>query len=201
MKKYLIAGLIALFLAVPAASRDEAASAKAFLQEKIDAVLGILENAEISDAQKRGKIESIVDPVFDYPLMAKLTLGRKYWPRLSAEEQRVFTDRFTARLKASYFDKITIYSGDMDAGVSYGAARFQGGKVHVPVEVKAGDETIDIAYKLYSSAGDWRIYDVEINGVSIISSYRSQFDQVLSHGSVDDLLEELKRPEAAEQSH
>jgi phospholipid transport system substrate-binding protein len=128
--------------------------------------------------------------------MAKLTLGRKHWPRLSAEQRRVFVKRFVTRLKDSYLDKVSMYSGGADAGFNYLPVRQQGNKVHVPVEVTAGDDKIDMVYKFYSSADQWKVYDVEINGVSIVQSYMSQFDQILSDGNVDDLLEAVKQVQA-----
>jgi phospholipid transport system substrate-binding protein len=65
--------------------------------------------------------------------------------------------------------------------------------VQVPVAVRAGNEKVDMIYKFYATGNSWRIYDVEINGVSIIRSYRSQFDQILAGGTVEDLLEAVKQ--------
>ena len=172
--------------------------AKDLLEGKINDIIRILEQDDINDSEKRNRIEILVDPVFDYELMAKLTLGRKHWPRLSAEQRQVFVKRFVTRLKESYFDKVSMYSGDADAGFNYLPVRQQGNKVHVPVEVTAGDDKIDMVYKFYSSGDQWKIYDVEINGVSIVQSYMSQFDQILSDGSVQDLLEAVKQVQAPE---
>ncbi len=176
--------------AVPAAQNAD--TAKDLLEKKISNVLEVLDRKELSDQEKRGKIEDIVDPVFNYELMAKLSLGPRHWSGLSSEQKEIFSKRFIKRLKDSYFDKISMYSADQDADFTYGTPAEKDGKVQVPVTVRAGDEKIEMIYKFYLSGDQWQIYDVELNGVSIVKSYRSQFNEVLSDGSVKDLLEELK---------
>lgn len=203
MKKFFCIGLLVLFAAVSAAGASEAngpEQVRELLKKKVDCVLEVLEQKDLSQQDKRKKVESIVDPVFNYSLMAKLALGPGNWPRLSPEQKKTFSKRFIIRLKSSYFDKVSMYSGDSDANFDYGRAQEQGGKIHVPVEVKAGSDKIDIVYRFYRAGGAWKIYDVVVNGVSIIKSYRSQFDQVLSNGTVEDLLKELKPSEDSQES-
>jgi phospholipid transport system substrate-binding protein len=201
MSKYLRSALwifilISFLFLENAVARQGSFPARDLLEGKINDIIEILKQDELNDSEKRSRIEELVDPVFDYELMAKLTLGRKHWPRLSAEQRRVFVKRFVTRLKDSYLDKVSMYSGGADAGFNYLPVRQQGNKVHVPVEVTAGDDKIDMVYKFYSSADQWKVYDVEINGVSIVQSYMSQFDQILSDGNVDDLLEAVKQVQA-----
>lgn len=164
------------------------------LRTKIKQILSVLENKTISAKEKTDKLQAIVDPIFNYRLMAKLTLGRKYWPRLSKSQQATFTDLFIRRLKSSYFDKISLYSGNVHADVVCRSVEPAGKKAIVPVFVTAKGMTIDIRYYFYHFPDGWKVYDVEIKGVSIVSSYRAQFEQVLSHGTVDDLLNALKKP-------
>lgn len=200
MKKLSIAivGLLAVVMVFAGNARvigaQESKSAETTLKNNIDAVLEILENPDLDEQQKKEKIEDIVDPIFDYQLMAMLSLGRQNWSRLSPDQQQTFTNRFVKRLKASYFDKISMYSKDLKTQMNYKPAQTSGSKVRIPVEVNAKEEKVNLVYKFYQSDAGWQIYDVEINGVSIIQSYRSQFNQVLSRGTVEDLLEELKQP-------
>jgi len=164
------------------------------LHIKIHQILEVLENKTLSLETKESKLQAIVDPIFNYPLMAKLTLGRKYWPALSKTQQDQFTDLFIKRLKASYFDKISLYSGNVHADVECLGVEPAGKKAVVPVTVTAKGTTIDIRYSFYRFPAGWKVYDVEIQGVSIVSSYRAQFEQVLSHGTIDDLMNALKAP-------
>jgi phospholipid transport system substrate-binding protein len=121
--------------------------------------------------------------------MAKLSLGKKYWPTLSQEKQAVFSDLFIKRLQDSYLEKLDLYSNEE---VLYGEPQTKGKQVHQPTTLIYKDSRISMLYKFYRSATGWKVYDVEIGGVSVIQTYRSQFDDVLSEGSIDDLLEKLR---------
>lgn len=190
--------LTILFSAAGVLAAQDADEVKNFLEGKIDRVLDVLEQEELSDREKRGKIEDIVDPVFNYDLMAKLAMGPKHWPELSADQKKTFVERFVRRMKDSYFDKISMYSSDTGARFDYGKPQSSGGKVRVPVTAAAGDEKVEIMYKFYESRDGWKVYDVEADGVSIIKSYRSQFNEVLSDKSIEDLLEQLKTSDELE---
>ena len=198
MKKLLCTGLIVLvswLAAGPASAADNPEAARELLKSKIDSVLEVLGQKELSDKEKREKVESMVDPVFHYELMAKLSLGPRHWPKLSSEQQEIFSKRFVQRLKDSYFDKISMYSADTDAAFTYPPIRTKNGKVYVPIEVRTKSNKIDMVYKFYRSGDSWRIYDAEVNGVSIIQSYRSQFNQILAESTVEKLLTDLKSDE------
>ncbi|MCF8111216.1 MAG: ABC transporter substrate-binding protein [Desulfobacteraceae bacterium] len=196
MKKILAILLPAIVLSAAASyAAKDTNSAKILLEDKISSVIKVLEQEDLTDSEKRSKIESIVDPVFNYQLMAKLALGPEHWPKLSRDQKEIFSQRFIKRLKDSYFDKISMYSADQNADFTYGTPAESNGKARVPVTVRAGGEKIEMIYKFYRSGDDWKVYDVEVGGVSIIRSYRSQFDEVLSDGTVEQLLEELKSTE------
>ena len=124
--------------------------------------------------------------------MGKLALGRKHWPALPAEKRATFHSLFVKRLKAAYLEKMTLYT---DETIEYQEVVEVRKKVHVPAHIISKDKKIEMLYKLYKSKNDWKIYDIEIEGVSIISSYRSQFDEILATGTMDDLLEKLEKPE------
>lgn len=185
--------LIVCTLVAPAEADDTEAVAK-LLKNKIDSVLTVLEKKDMADAEKKKKIMDIVEPVIDFKLMAKLTLGKANWSKLSESQQQEFIDLFVKRLKASYLDKTTLYS---DQKVDYHPASKQGNKILVPMDVVTEEESAEVLYKFYSAGDQWKVYDVEINGVSLIKSYRSQFDEILRSGTVEALFDELK--ESAEE--
>jgi phospholipid transport system substrate-binding protein len=122
--------------------------------------------------------------------MAKLSLGKKYWPDLTEENKERFTELFIKRLRTSYLDNLTIYT---DENVTYEPAVQVKKKIHVPTYLISKQKKISMLYKLYQSESDWKIYDVEIQGVSIIRSYRSQFSEILKNGTTDDLLLKLEK--------
>lgn len=176
---------------LPASSSTPAAEVEVLLKNKIDAILAMLSSTDLQDAAKKERIMGIINPVIDFSLMAKLTLGKQHWTRLSADERQTFVDLFVERLKRSYLDKTTLYSGQK---VGYGAAAMRSGKVSAPMYLFTEDKKIEVIYKFYPVNSGWKVYDVEIDGVSFIKSYRAQFDEILSNGTVDDLFSELRKP-------
>ena len=171
---------------------DDKSSAKELLVAKIEAALSVLQRKDLVQQDKNKQVVKIVEPIFDYNLMAKLTLGRKYWPGLSEKDRERFTDLFVARLRASYIDKLSLYT---DEKVVYDAPVQEGIKIRIPTSVISKNNRIAMIYKLYKSSNSWKIYDIEIEGVSLISTYRSQFYDILSKGTFNDLLLKLEKPE------
>ena len=149
-----------------------------------------MERKDLEKQAKRAAIEEIVTPMFDFQLMAKLSLGKKYWPDLSREDKDKFTGLFVERLRKSYLNKLTAYT---DEKIIYESPVAVKKKVHVPTLLVSQSQKISMLYKLYSSKNTWKIYDIEIQGVSIIRSYRSQFKEILQNGTFDDLLQKMQK--------
>jgi phospholipid transport system substrate-binding protein len=160
------------------------------LHEKMDAVLIVLQQKEIDEQIKKQQIMDIIGPYIDFQLMAKLTLGKSNWGRLNAEQQKEFVSLFVKRLKVSYLDKTTFYN---DEKVVYKPGYQKGNKVYMPVEIATGTKPIELLYKFYQAKDNWKAYDIEINGVSLIKSYQAQFSEILRSGSADTLISELKK--------
>jgi len=191
MRRMLYAVLVILLTSQVGWSDDKSA-AKELLVAKIEAALSVLQRKDLVQQEKNKQVVQIVEPMFDYNLMAKLTLGRKYWPGLSEKNRERFTNLFVERLKASYIDKLSLYT---DEKVVYDAPVQEGIKIQIPTSVISKNNRIGMMYKLYKSSNSWKIYDIEIEGVSLISTYRSQFYDILSKGTFDDLLSKLEKPE------
>jgi len=191
MRRILYTVLVLLLMSQVGWSDDKDA-AKELLATKIDEALAVLQRKDLVQQEKNKQVVKIVEPIFDYNLMAKLTLGRKYWPGLSEKNRERFTDLFVARLKTSYIDKLSLYT---DEKVVYEAPVQKGIKIQIPTSVISKNKSIAMMYKLYKSSNSWKIYDIEIEGVSLISTYRSQFYDILNKGTIDDLLLKLEKPE------
>jgi phospholipid transport system substrate-binding protein len=162
------------------------------LQSRWDAVITILKNKDIEEKVKVEQIYKIVSPLFDFPLIGKLTLGRTNWPKLSPSQREKFTSLFTKRLRNSYLEKVKLYKYEK----AFYKPVQQKNKtiVYVPMQLITKDSEIVILYKLRKTDKFWKIYDVEIQGVSILLTYRSQFDDILRRGTVKDLLSQLEKP-------
>jgi phospholipid transport system substrate-binding protein len=184
--------VLAFLLMSQVAWSDDKSAAKELLETKIEAALAVLQKKDLGQQEKNKEVVKIVEPIFDYNLMAKLTLGRKYWPGLSEKNRKEFTDLFVERLKGTYVDKLSLYT---DEKVVYETPVQEGIKVQIPTSVISKNKKIAMMYKLYKSSDGWKIYDIEIEGVSLISTYRSQFYDILGKGTIDDLLLKLEKPE------
>ena len=190
--KRMIYAVLAFLLMSQIAWSDDKSAAKELLETKIEAALAVLQRKDLVQQEKNKEVVKIVEPIFDYDLMAKLTLGRKYWPGLSEKNRKEFTDLFVERLKGTYVDKLSLYT---DEKVVYETPVQEGIKVQIPTSVISKNKKIAMMYKLYKSSDGWKIYDIEIEGVSLISTYRSQFYDILGKGTIDDLLLKLEKPE------
>jgi phospholipid transport system substrate-binding protein len=193
--KSLLCSVFILLVMTQTVGADDRDVAKELLENRVDAAIAVLQKNDLDHEEKNKQIIEIVTPLFDFPLMAKLSLGRKYWPGLVKEDRQRFIELFTKRLKASYLDKLTLYT---DEKVVFKTPVQEKRKIQIPTELISKNNTISMLYKLHGSTNSWLIYDIEIQGVSIISTYRSQFDQVLSKGTIDELLTKLENPEKSE---
>jgi phospholipid transport system substrate-binding protein len=169
------------------------------LMVKWGAVLQVLQAQDLDQTTKQKIVDRIVSPQFDFPLMGQLALGRTHWPKLNAAQRERFIQLFVERLKALYLEKTSLYTNEK---FTLKPAAFKKDLVQIPMTLLSEGKEIAILYKLHKlderskdkAAGRWRIYDVEIEGVSILLTYRSQFDDILRHGTVEDLLTQLEKP-------
>ncbi len=192
MLKILFCAVFSLIFLSQAVTADDKSAAEEFLKSNLNNVFTVLQKKDLSQQAKNSEIIEIVTPMFDFRLMAKLSLGKKYWPGLPQEQKERFTELFIERLRRSYLDKLTAYT---DEKVVYESPVADDKKVHVPTQLVSKGNKISMLYKLYSSNNSWRIYDIEIEGVSIIRSYRSQFNEILQKSTFDDLLKKMEKPD------
>ena len=190
MKNLLIA-VITLFLFSQLAAADDKSEIDNLLKTNLDAVFTVLQKKDLDQEAKNKEIVDIVTPLFDFELMARLSLGKKHWSEMSQDKKEKFTELFIKRLKASYLSNFTLYT---DEKVLYEPSVQVKSKIHTTTYLVSKDKKISILYKFYKAQENWKIYDLEIQGVSIIRSYRSQFSSILESGTVDDLLLKLENP-------
>ena len=190
MMKVLLYAVSSLLILSRPVIADEKIAAEEFLKGNLDAVFAVLQKKDLAPQAKNNEVVEIVTPMFDFPLMAKLSLGRKYWPDLTQDKKDRFTELFVKRLRKSYLDKLTTYT---DEKISYESPVAVKKKIHIPTHLISKGKKISMLYKLYPSNNIWKIYDIEIQGVSIIRSYRSQFREILAKGTFDDLLQRMQK--------
>jgi phospholipid transport system substrate-binding protein len=141
---------------------------------------------------RRSAIRSAADPVFDWREMARHALAR-HWQARSEAERVEFVQLFGDLIRLLYITQLERYSGEL---IRYVAERVEGdlGVVSTRFVPKQGQE-IPIDYRLLSRGGRWRVYDVVVEGVSLVGSYRSQFDKVIRNSSYPELVQRLRDKE------
>jgi phospholipid transport system substrate-binding protein len=181
IKSVMLYAAAGFFVLTSSAIADDSVAADEFLKSKPD----------LEQEAKSKEIEEIVTPMFDFKLMARLSLGREQWAKLSEENRGRFTDLFISNLRGSYLNRIKAYT---DEKVIYDPPVKVDEKTHIPTYLISKGKKIEMRYKFYQSNGQWKIYDLEIQGVSIIRSYLAQFKEILQNGTFDDLLLKMEKP-------
>jgi phospholipid transport system substrate-binding protein len=151
-------------------------------EQKIQEIFTLLRTQNALDKKELSlKIFEIFDPLFDFELMARLSLGAPQWRTLSSKEQQEFVHHFTARLKRSLLEKLELYTDEV--AFIKEAKETQIGtstRVFLLTELVGKEASYAIDYKFYDAKErGWLIYDVDIIGVSLVQTYRSQFEGFL----------------------
>lgn len=163
------------------------------IRATIDQVLEILNNPELKSKsakeERRSRLRQVIYPRFDFAEMARRSLGST-WQRISRGEQQEFLNLFTQLLEESYVSNIDSYSGEK---ILYGReiADQDFAEVDTKIITNRGEE-FAINYKLHELNGDWKVYDVVIENVSIVNNYRSQFSRLLGKYSFAELLDRIR---------
>ena len=183
--------LFAVFFAAATLSADEVNEIRAMTKEKVDLVIQTLKDTSLSKKEKKEGILKTMDGLFDFNLMARLSLGKENWKPLSKSKRKEFSKLFVERLKQSYLDKLDLYT---DEEVVVGEAKqTKKNRVEVLTFLVSKDDKKEMTYKLYKSKKKgWLVYDVVVLGVSIVATYRSQFSGILKKGSMEQLLERMR---------
>jgi phospholipid transport system substrate-binding protein len=181
---------IALFLVLQFAITAEAGVPTDQTKATVDKVISILQQSGPRKEERRRQLRETIFARFDFQEMAKRSLG-PHWSRRTPEEQREFTKIFADLLESSYVDKIEGYSGEK---VSYTREQQDQDKAEVFTKVltKKGEE-FSINYKLHPVDGEWKVYDVVVEDISLVNNYRSQFNRILANASFDELLKKLQQ--------
>ena len=162
----------------------------------VDEVLAILKDASLTPEARRDRIVEIAYERFDFPTMSKLVLA-KYWKRFDAAQRDEFMKEFKDFLAHRYGDRIDRYEQEKVEIVGERSA--SGGDAVVATKIhRPKAESVAVEYRLRSREGAWRVIDVKIEGISLVSNYRDQFHTVLSRGGPDRLIAQLRDRNASQ---
>ena len=158
-------------------------------RQVIEKALDILQNPSYHGEARRQMVKRIVDPHFDYQEMAKRSLGPT-WGTLNASQRQEFVQLFAQLLEASYSDKIEKYAQRVK--IDYNGEILDGDTAEVRTMVVRANDRIPLNYRLLNEGGTWKVYDVVIESVSLVSNYRSQFSRIIHESSYAELVRRLK---------
>jgi len=158
-------------------------------KQVIERALNALNDPSSKGEERRQKVKRIVDPYFDYQEMAKRSLGPT-WGKLNASQRHEFVQIFSQLLEASYSDKIEKYAQRVK--IDYTGEILDGQYAEVRTVVVKANDRIPLNYRLMNEGGTWKVYDVIIEGVSLVSNYRSQFSRIIHESGYAELVKRLK---------
>lgn len=163
---------------------------KQVMDTKTKKVIQILQNKSLSQNQKNKKSIKIMDSIFSYSTMAKISLGKK-WKTLSKKEKTSFTKAFEHKIKYSYIDKLKLYKNQKV--FTSKPKKIKATRIKLTTKIIGNNETFNIVNLFYKKKNtkQWYIYDVNLAGVSIIQTYRKQFKAFLRTKSFEQLLKSL----------
>jgi phospholipid transport system substrate-binding protein len=163
------------------------------LRAQIERTVKILEDPELKKEGKqrarRGAVRQVANDIFDFSETAKRSLARHWAPRTPAERDE-FVALFTDLLERSYISKIELYGGEKIRFVGE-AVEPDGAVVRTRLVTKQGTE-IPIDYRMLARGDKWLVYDVLIEGVSLIANYRTQFNKIITTSSYQELVKKMK---------
>jgi phospholipid transport system substrate-binding protein len=163
------------------------------IQATTDKILAILTDPALKAPEmieeKKRMIRKVVDERFDWAAISRRALGR-HWRKMTADEKRAFVPLFGQMLEQTYLSRVGEYSGEK---VSYEDEKVDG--IYGVVKVKIRSDThgvISVKYRVWNKKDEWFIYDISIEGVSLVNNYRSQFNNILMKSSPSELIKKLE---------
>jgi len=170
-----------------------AATAQEQLKGAIERVVSTLDSpamkGEGKAAERRDAVRQIANEIFDFGEIARRSLGR-YWQPLSDAQRTEFVGLFGDLLERSYISKIELYGGEK---IVYSGERMDGDLAIVSTKIitKNGTE-VPIDYRLFRRGDRWMVYDVNIEGISLVSNYRTQFNKIIQSNGYNTLVDRMK---------
>jgi len=170
-----------------------AATAQEQLKGAIDRVVTTLESPALKGdgkvVERRSAVRKIANEIFDFGEIARRSLGR-YWQPLSEAQRSEFVGLFADLLERSYMSKIELYGGEK---IIYNGERVDGDLATVSTKIitKNGTE-VPVDYRLFRRGENWMVYDVNIEGISLVSNYRTQFNKIIQTSGYNALVDRMK---------
>ncbi|HMK53077.1 MAG TPA: ABC transporter substrate-binding protein [Thermodesulfobacteriota bacterium] len=190
---YLIQSIISLIFILLIAAPVQAAGPTEAIKQTTDKILSIITDPAFKPSSKTAEREKLIrqaiDERFDWEEMARRSLAT-HWAKRTTEERKEFVPLFADLLERTYMKKVEDYSGEK---VLYERETKDGDYATVRIKiVTKKNKDIPVEYRLKKEGNDWLIYDVSIEGVSLVNNYRTQFNSIITQASYENLIKRLK---------
>ena len=179
-------------LTVPVIHAGDVEDINSMVKKKVAVIFDLLGKQDIEKNERNEKIVGELNEIMDFQLAAYLSLG-KHWKKISKTQKKEFVETFQQYINNYIVEKIDLYTNQkIDIGDSKIVKK---GRAELEIGILSGGETLQVNFKLRKNKKkEWRVYDVDIEGESLITTFRSQFSGVLKNSSFEELLEKLKNP-------
>ena len=179
-------------LTVPVIQAGDVEDINSMVKKKVAVIFDLLGKQDSEKNERNEKIVGELNEIMDFQLAAYLSLG-KHWKKISKTQKKEFVETFQQYINNYIVEKIDLYTNQkIDIGDSKIVKK---GRAELEIGILSGGETLQVNFKLRKNKKKkWRVYDVDIEGVSLITTFRSQFSGVLKNSSFEELLEKLKNP-------
>ncbi|MEW7975157.1 MAG: ABC transporter substrate-binding protein [Candidatus Thiodiazotropha endolucinida] len=163
------------------------------IKETVNQVLTVLKDQSLGRQDRRDQVKEIVRKRFDYESMSQVILAAN-WRKASKPQRDQFITLFRELLEQTYFSAIDSYS---DQSVRMGRERMKGKLANVQTFIVAANKELAVSYKMRFRNDDWYAYDVAVDGVSLVSNYRTSFRNLVKSKGMEGLLAELAQKVAS----
>jgi len=158
------------------------------IRSSVDGVLALLQDKEMDDATRREKIGEVISERFDFRAMSQRTLATN-WKSVSEEQRKEFVQLFSTLIENTYIGRVEAYTNEK---VDFPGEKVKGKKAVVATLILTANADIPVDYKVYLKNDKWWVYDVVIEGISLISNYRSSYQEIVNKEGFDGLIEKMK---------
>jgi phospholipid transport system substrate-binding protein len=173
------------------------------IRQTTDQVLRILEDPGLQgpakQAERQARLHQIAEQAFDWEAMAQRALA-VHWRGRSPQEQREFTELFRDLVERTYMNRLETATQEKQ-DIQYVGEQIEGSRAAVKtIVLTKRNQQVPLEYRLQKSDGRWKIYDVLVEGISLVNNYRSQFNQIISSSSYEALVQKMKSRDGSELS-
>lgn len=187
--------LMATLLFTGSAFANAQQEAEQTLQHAVDKITLTLNNANLNnlreDSTVISQLEALILNIFSMDQFSMRTVGKK-WKTFTPTQKTEFKDAFVKLLKATYFKQVSNYNGQA-LDILGSRTNKKGTKVEVRTSIKFKNEDVPVNYRMLREDGKWMVYDVLVEGVSLVKNYRTQFKELLRNGTPEELIAKLQQ--------